>query len=106
MELTDKILALEEGKCLSVRQCDYFALVALREGQYVVECGWVVPEAFDDDPGSYSYQPFNGDQAWVGMRHIATSPQDAADTYVQWRGKVASKQVVKDGEIKIGSVRR
>ena len=103
------VSGIAEGKCYAMRDRDDYVLCARRGGTYVIECGWAVPETYDDDPGCSTYWPFAGrrrDQAWVGRTASTDDPASAAELYEAYLSAVCSRQGYRlDGE-RIGSVSR
>jgi len=105
----DTVRALPVGKSFGFRRRDVYALICHRplEG-LVVECGWVVPETYDDDPSSYGYNPFRDrldTPAWVGRRYVCSSAVEAAEVYAGYKTAIHSRQIPCRGE-PIGSVQR
>ena len=106
--LRDRIQTIPLGKSLGLRGAETYAFVARRPEGLVVECGWTVPEAHDDDADSYAYNPFKGVRAtppWVGRRQVCATPEEAADVYSAYKQAVAVRRLPAGGEV-IGSVSR
>jgi|SRR6185295_5462241 len=99
--------AIAEGRVKTAKTKTAFALIAKRAGHYEVECGWVVPEAHDDDYLSSTYHPFAADRMcpWVGRRVVTADPVEARDVYLAYKADVFARRVPARGEI-IGSVTR
>lgn len=108
-KLVDAIRGIPEGRTWSARSPREFVHCARRDGQYVVECGWVVPEGHDDDPGSSTYHPFGarGPVAWVGRQAPSTTdPERATRLYLEYQTAVQTRRGnTLAGEV-IGSVFR
>lgn len=77
------------------------------ETGYRLRCGWVVPEAYDDDPDSCSLHPFASSRyrCWVGRELVCAAAEQAAQTFDRWLEAVSNRRSVSDGE-RIGSVAR
>ncbi len=104
----DRIESLQAGHSAGARDNRMFAeVVREQDGALYVDCGWVVPEADEDDHASSGRHPFKDGRArpWVGRRVGVGSAQEAVDllqslTRDLWSGKLPA-----DGE-RIGSVHR
>jgi|RhiMethySRZTD1v2_1073278.scaffolds.fasta_scaffold896908_2 hypothetical protein len=106
--LITTIEAIPPGQSWGVRKADTYAIVANRPEGLVVECGWTVPEQYDDDPESYGYNPFKGraaTPAWIGRRQLCATATDAATVYVAYKTAITQRAMPRGGDI-IGSVRR
>jgi hypothetical protein len=107
-ELANKIRSIPEGRSYASRGARTFAHVARRGAHYDVECGWVVPEAYEDDYMSSTYHPFRPahPQPWVGRSVTTEDPAEAARLFEQFKAAVAKMRGAElHGEI-IGSVYR
>lgn len=101
---------IAEGACKASRDTRWFAQLSRRGGKLVVETGWVVPEAYDDDAGASVSFPFRGQSspvAWVGRRVETDSAAEALSVYGQFKAAYGSSGAMSrlPGE-KIGSVSR
>lgn len=99
----ESIKEMAEGRCKASRDHRWFAQLARRGGEFVVETGWIVPEADEDDPGAVNLMPFLNQrkpEAWVGRRVITSDPAEALAVYTAYKENDYSR-----GE-KIGSVHR
>lgn len=97
---------IPEGRAWSMRERTRYVTCARREGQLVVEMGWVVPEAYDDDYECASYHPFKHLCPWVGRERICTTSQEAAETYNEWRNALLTDRATSIEGTVIGSVCR
>lgn len=90
----DAIQRIPAGRALSSRSPNHYVQCARRDGQYVVECGWAVPEAHDDDPESSTYHPFSDrrTKAWVGRETSTTDPERAAELFLAYQAAVESRR--------------
>lgn len=106
---TRAIKNIPEGRTWSQRSPQTYVQCARRDGQYVVECGWVVPEAYDDDPGASTYHPFRPSvaQPWVGRQAPSTTdPEQAVRLYDEYESAIQARRGnTLAGEV-IGSVTR
>lgn len=101
---------LAEGRCKASRDKRWFASLTRRGGNLVVETGWVVPEADEDDAGASNWFPFLGQTRpleWVGRRTEAASAEEALRVYVTYKEAYGSSAALArlTGEL-IGSVQR
>lgn len=99
----EQVVAIEEGRSKAARTRSFFASLAKRGGQYVVETGWVVPEADEDDAGASVGMPFAEQRKplpWVGRKVVTGDPAEALAVYLAYKANDHSR-----GE-KIGSVTR
>ncbi len=104
-----QIRAIPPGKAYAGRGDDLYYLCASRGGMYVVECGWLVQEAYDDDPGCSTYWPFAGrlrHDAWVGREVSTRDADEAARLYEQYRAAVLARRGADLPGSRIGNVVR
>ena len=101
------VAAMEDGRCKAARDRSRFASLARRDGRYVIECGWAVPEADEDDHLSSTYHPFADGRPcpWVGRQVTTADPAEALAVYESYKDDVWARRVPSRGE-KIGSVNR
>ncbi len=88
------LCTIPSGKSLGHRDTDTYYFVALRPEGLVVECGWTVPETYDDDPSSYNYNPFRNREetpAWVGRRQGCQTPEEALAVFQDYKMAVQTK---------------
>lgn len=106
-EYAEKIAAIPVGKTFGTRAENQFCFVRREGSAYEVWCGWVVPEAYDDDYDSYSIHPFKPErpQPWVGKQFQTESPEEAATVYLEYKAAVGARQAPKTGKT-VGSVAR
>lgn len=104
----DIIKSIPKGRSWAMRSAQTFVHCARRDGQYAVECGWVVNEAFDDDYMSSTYHPFRPahPQPWVGRSVTTTDPDEAARIYTEYKSAVLALQGNTLAGEEIGSVFR
>jgi hypothetical protein len=86
----DDVQGIQPGRAKASRTEAAFCSLTNRNGAYVVECGWVVPEADEDDHGSCTYQPFRSPRArpWVGREVSTTDAAEAACLYETYKSAV------------------
>ncbi len=102
------ITTIPEGRSLSNRQAQQFVHCARRRGQFVVECGWAVNEAYEDDYQSTTYHPFRPSrpQPWVGRSVTTDYPAEAARLYDEYKAAVFAMRGHELAGEAIGSVLR
>jgi hypothetical protein len=105
-----KIAGIPAGKTFSNRKDETFIQVSRAlgaSGGYVISCGWVVPEAHDDDYGSFPVHPFKTrtPRPWVGRQIAADTVTEAARIYDEWNMLLNGHGRPENGE-RIGSVTR
>jgi hypothetical protein len=100
--------SIAEGRAKATKGPGRFVSCTRRGGRLVLECGWIVPEADSDDPGSSTDQPFRDGMptAWVGRRLTTDDPDVALATFDEWKGTVLSATPRPLGGERIGSVYR
>lgn len=99
----EQVQAIAEGRSKAARTRSFFASLAKRGGKYVVETGWVVPEANEDDAGASVGMPFADQRRplpWVGRQVVTSDPAEALAVYLAYKEQDHSR-----GET-IGSVVR
>lgn len=103
----EAIAGLLEGRCKASRTDAVFAQVARQGGAFVISCGWVVPEADEDDYMTFPPGPFQHPRhcPWVGRTITTSDPAEAAELYAAYKDAVYSRQAPARGQ-KIGSVTR
>ena len=107
-KLVASIIAILEGKGLGSLGNESFYMIHRIDGRYEVECGWAVPEAFDDDFRSHGRHPFKGGRQlpWVGRATVTDCPTEAADVYETYKAAVSKRQGSGLAGRTIGSVDR
>lgn len=107
---TARIDALQPGHSCGYRDNSAFAQVNRSEdgSTLTVDCGWVVPEADEDDYSSSSYHPFRDGRPrpWCGRRRSAASAEDALAVLHEFRTVVWGTDPTRATGERIGSVHR
>ncbi len=110
MATLQDIESIKAGKVFSCKTTTDFTLVAIRDGSYEVECGYVVPEGHDDDYMSTTYHPLKGGdpKPWIGRKIKCSDAAEAHKYYEAWKAIIATRKLppMGGGVIKIGSVSR
>lgn len=102
------IAAIPEGRAKTSCANHCFAMCTKRDGQWVIEAGWTVPEADEDDFMSFNFHPFKDGRPrpWCGKRMSTLDPAEALRLYEAAKEAVyGSRGDILPGEV-IGSVVR